>query len=152
MLDVLKPARMCDVAKIQKSVTTKDQYFRWTIEYASVIRLFCLRRGARIMDSTFEHQQSGETSPQSLEASWQHGKELWSAKSTSDALTSLKKMFESTPIWAIVAGVLVVATFVTNPWITLVPAAGGLLVAVHYTAKHAVQSALREHESEPRQF
>ena len=100
------------------------------------------------MDSTFE-KQTVDSAPQSVEDAWQHGKQIFSSSTTSEAWGSFKKMFEALPIWALVAVILVVMTLVTAPWIVVAPlAAGGLLTAVYFTAKHGARAGMREHESD----
>jgi len=102
------------------------------------------------MDSTIDND-NGDSTPQSVQASWQHCKEVWSASSSSEAWASFKKMMEALPPWALVVTVIGVFALMTNAWIILVPlAAGGFLTAMYFTVKHAIRAALREHDAEQR--
>lgn len=100
------------------------------------------------MEPTLE-SHNGDAQPQSVRASWQYCKDVLSASSASDAWRSGKKMMEALPAWALVVVVVGVFALMTNAWIVLVPlAAGSVLAGIYFTVKHAVQAALREHDSQ----
>lgn len=103
------------------------------------------------MESTME-SHSGDATPQSVQASWQYGKEVLSASSASDAWRSFKKMFEALPVWALVVVVVGLLAVMTNAWMIVLPlAAGCVLAGAYFTVKHAVRAALREHDSQRQQ-
>lgn len=107
-----------------------------------------LNRAERNMESTME-SHNGDATPQSVQASWQYCKEVLSASSASDAWRSFKKMMEALPAWALVVVIVGVFVLMTNAWIVLVPlAAGSVLAGIYFTVKHAVRTALREHDSQ----
>ena len=102
------------------------------------------------MDSTIENH-NGDSTPQSVKASWQYCKEIWSASSSSEAWRSFQRMMEALPAWALVVIVLGVFALMINSWIILVPLAAGCFFTVTYmTVKHAIRAALREHDSQQR--
>lgn len=102
------------------------------------------------MESTFENDQSSST-PESLREAHRHGKNVFSASSTTEAWNSFKKMLDALPAWAMVVAIVSIITLVANTWvIPVVVTVGCGMTAIYFTVKHAMRQALREHESRKR--
>ncbi len=101
------------------------------------------------MDTTLENQAvDTETESPSLKSSWRYCKQIWTASTRSEAWSSFKKMLETMPIWGFAVIAVAAVVLAANSWLIVVPVlAGGVLGAVYLTVKHAVRSALREHEA-----
>ena len=102
------------------------------------------------MESAFEsHHDVAGSEP--AKSTWEYGKELFSSTSTRDAWESFKNLVESLPTWALVVAVLAVVTLVANPWlIAFGMAAAALLTASYFTTKHAIRTAMEEHDKKSR--
>ncbi len=93
--------------------------------------------------------QGSDSVRQSVRDAWRYCKEIPGASSISEGWTTFTKTFEATPAWALVVAVVVGLTLVANAWIVpMLMISGGVLAATYYTVKHAVRTALREHESQ----
>jgi len=100
------------------------------------------------MDSSLENDH-GDCHPESVETAWHHCKEIFSASSISEAWSSFKEMTETLPAWALVVAVVSLITLIANAWVIPVLVTIGCgMTAVHYTVKHAMRQALRDHDSQ----
>ncbi len=78
---------------------------------------------------------------------WNYLKDIWAADSMAELGQAIKNLMKAVPVWGLVIFFGVLAVMV-NSSIILVPlAAGGFLVGMFFTVKHAILSALREYDS-----
>jgi ABC-type nitrate/sulfonate/bicarbonate transport system permease component len=99
-------------------------------------------------------QESGYpsgNSRKSLEAAWEHACDLWRSDTGSAAWASFKSLLGTMPAWALAALFVAVFGLASNSFLALFLAgAGGFLATMFVTVKHAIRSALREHELKQR--
>ena len=102
------------------------------------------------MQSAMEHPRDDSTAT-SLSDAWQHFRAILKARTFSAGWNELKLAVDATPVWALVAIVLVGLSMVTNAWVVPTLIIGvGAVTATFLTVKFAVREALREHDAEQR--